>query len=116
MLPLSTNANLCRLLIRPSGEQSRARMRHHSLIARRSEFGVLFQSMVEDAKYMSAQARHVRLPTMAALSRLRNVAPGPPTKRRRGGAIPRLLWSHPYQSPKLGRCSSPVVPPTIRLA
>ena len=40
MSPLSTNANLCRLLIRPSGEWSRAGMRYHSLIARRIEFGV----------------------------------------------------------------------------
>lgn len=40
MSPLSTSANLCRLLIRPSGEWSRAGMRYHNFIARRSEFGV----------------------------------------------------------------------------
>ena len=40
MSPLSTNANLCRLLIRPSDEWSRANMRSYSLIARKSEFGV----------------------------------------------------------------------------
>ena len=39
MSPLSTNANLCRLLIRPLGEWSRAGMRYHSLIARWNEFG-----------------------------------------------------------------------------
>ena len=37
---LSTSANLCRFLILPSGEWSRAGMRYHNLIARRSEFGV----------------------------------------------------------------------------
>ena len=40
MSPLSTNANLCRLLILPSGECSRAGMMYHSVIARGSEFGV----------------------------------------------------------------------------
>ena len=40
MSPLSTNVHLCRLLMRPSGEWSRAGMRYHNLIARRSEFGV----------------------------------------------------------------------------
>ena len=40
MSPLSTNANLCRLLSLPSGERSKAGMIYHSLIARRSEFGV----------------------------------------------------------------------------
>ena len=40
MSPISTNANLFRLLILPSGECSRAGMMYHSLIARRSEFGV----------------------------------------------------------------------------
>ena len=40
MSPLSTNANLGRLLIRPSGEWSRAGMKYHNLIARTSEFGV----------------------------------------------------------------------------
>ena len=39
MSPLSTNANLCRPFIKPSGEWSRAGMRYHSLILRRSEFG-----------------------------------------------------------------------------
>ena len=39
MSPLSTNANLCRLLILPSGECSRTGMMYHSLIAHRSEFG-----------------------------------------------------------------------------
>ena len=40
MSPLSTNANLCRLLILPSGKCSRAGMMYHSSIVRRSEFGV----------------------------------------------------------------------------
>ena len=40
MPPLSTRASLCRLFIRPSGEWSRAGMRYHNFIARRSEFGV----------------------------------------------------------------------------
>ena len=40
MSPLSTNANLCRFLILQSGEWSRAGMRYHNLITRRSEFGV----------------------------------------------------------------------------
>ena len=38
--PLSTNAILCRLLMRPSGECSGAGIMYHSLIARRNEFGV----------------------------------------------------------------------------
>ena len=37
---LSTNANLCRLFIRPSGEWSKTGMRYHSLIARRNELGI----------------------------------------------------------------------------
>ena len=37
---LSTNANLCCLLIRPSGEWSRVGMIYHNLVARKSEFGV----------------------------------------------------------------------------
>ena len=40
MSPFSTNANLCRLLIRLSGEWTRAGMRYRGLIAGRSEFGV----------------------------------------------------------------------------
>ena len=40
MSSLSTNANLCGLLIRPSVEWSGAGMKYHSLIARRSDFGV----------------------------------------------------------------------------
>lgn len=40
MPPLSANANLCRLFIRPSGEWSRAGTVYHSLITRRIEFGV----------------------------------------------------------------------------
>ena len=40
MCPLSTNAKLCRLLIRLSGEWGRAGMRYHHLIARRSKLGV----------------------------------------------------------------------------
>ena len=40
MSPLSTNANLCFLLILPSGECSRAGIMYHNLLARRSEFGV----------------------------------------------------------------------------
>ena len=40
MSPLSTNANICRPLIRPSGEWSRAGMIRHSFIARESEFCV----------------------------------------------------------------------------
>ena len=40
MSPIFPNANLCRLLILPSGECSWAGMMYHSLIARRSEFGV----------------------------------------------------------------------------
>ena len=40
MSPVSTNANLCRFLIVPSGEWSRAGIRYHNLIARRSEFDV----------------------------------------------------------------------------
>ena len=40
MLPLSTNAKFCRLLVRPSGEWSRAGVRYYSVIARRSKFGV----------------------------------------------------------------------------
>ena len=38
--PLSTNANLCRFLILPFGEWSRAGMRYHNLIARIGESGV----------------------------------------------------------------------------
>ena len=40
MSPISTNANLYRLLIRSSSEWSRGGMRYHSLIACRSELGV----------------------------------------------------------------------------
>ena len=40
MSPLSTNANLCRFLIRPFGERSKASMMYdyQSFIVRRSEF------------------------------------------------------------------------------
>ena len=41
MSPLSTNVNLCRLLIQQSGEWSRAGMTYHNLIVRRSEIGVV---------------------------------------------------------------------------
>ena len=66
MSPLSTNANLCRLLILPSGECSRTGMMYHSFIARRSEFGVaesrfgrsvLSHGVVEYAQRMDAYAR-----------------------------------------------------------
>ena len=40
MFPLSTNVNICRLFIPPSGECNRAGMMYYSLIARRSDFGV----------------------------------------------------------------------------
>ena len=40
MSPLLNNANHCHFLILPSGERSRADMRYHNLITRRSEFGV----------------------------------------------------------------------------
>ena len=38
--PLFTNANLCDLLVRPSGERSRAGVSYRILIARKNEFGV----------------------------------------------------------------------------
>lgn len=43
MSPISTNANLCRLLTRPSGEYSRNRRNklRHGLIARGREFVVV---------------------------------------------------------------------------
>ena len=33
-----------------------------------------------------------------------------------GGPMPTLFWTHPYQSPRLRRSSSPMVPKTMRLA
>ena len=41
MFSLSTNVNLCRPLMWPSGECSRTGMMYHNLIARRSYFGVV---------------------------------------------------------------------------
>ena len=64
MSPLSTNANLCRLLMRPSGEWSRAGMRYHNLIARRSEFGV-------------TESRFGRCSSIAWLSCLLYTSPSP---------------------------------------
>ena len=111
------NANLCRLLILPSGECSR--MMCHSLIARRSDV---------------ADSRFARCPPMAWLSMpstwtfMRACAPANygctfPAKRCRrslneaassGGPTPRLFWFHPYQSPR--RPTSPAVPPPMRAA
>ena len=107
---LSTNANLGRLLILPSGECSRAGMINYSLISRRSEFGV-------------AESRFGRcfptawLSTPSTWTLMRACAPAscgcsflPVAKRccrsskatiSSGGPKPRLFWSHPYQRPRL---------------
>ena len=124
------NANLCRLLILPSGECSR--MMCHSLIARRSDV---------------ADSRFARCPPMAWLSMpstwtlMGACDPAncgctfPPVAKRccrpsketasSGGSTPRLFWTHPYQSPRrrswthpyqsprLRRSASPAVPPLL---
>ena len=118
MSPFSTNANLCRLLIRPSGESSRAGMRYHSLIAGRTEFGAESRfgrcSLKAWLRMRSTRTLgRARAPANCGctFSRLRNVAPGYPTKRHRvvapcpgcsgpictnapGCVGPRRLWSH----------------------
>ena len=110
MPPLYTNANVCRLFIRPSGEWSRAGMRYHNFTARRSEFGV--------AKSRFGRCSPIAWLSMSRMRVLRRAyAPAscgctffPVTKRcpgssketvSSGGSIPRLFWSHPYQSPRL---------------
>ena len=99
-------------------------MRYHSLIARRSEFGVdesqfwpvLSQRAVEHVKYIKPQTRmctnQLRLyffPGSKCCPRCSNESASS------GGPIPRLVWSHSYQSLRLRRSSSPMVPPPIRL-
>ena len=93
MFPLSTNAKLCRLLILPSGQCSRAGMMYHSLTDRRSEFGVAnsrlgrcspmaWLSMPSTCTLMCAYAPANCGCTFA---RLRSVAVGHPRKRHQEG-------------------------------
>ena len=96
MSPISTNANLFRLLILPSGECSRAGMMYHSLIARRSELTVVDSrfgrcspiSWLSMSSTCTLMRVHVLLPTAAVLfSRLRSVAIDHPRKRHQVEAL-----------------------------
>ena len=110
MPPLS-NEKLCRLLIRPSGEWSTAGIRYHSLTALKSEFGV-----AKSLLGLCSPKVWLRIPSTWALRRACTpVNCGctffPVTKRcPRFSNATRLCCSHPYQSPRLCRSSSPMPP------
>ena len=110
--PLSIIANVCRLLMGPSGEYSRAGRMYHNLIVCRSELGVAKPrfgrcspraSLVMPGTWMPqarVSARHLRLYLFPVtkhccrLSRETASSDGPKNK---------LFWSHPCHSPRLRR-------------
>ena len=85
-------------------------MKHHRLITRRSGFGA--------AESRFDRCAWLRIPsTCTAAVLLPGCEPFPRSSNETassGGPIPRLFWSHPYQSPRLRRSSSPMVPFPIR--
>ena len=106
MPPLLTKASLSLLLIRPSGECSRTGRTLHSLIARRTEFGVAksrFGRCSPKARLKmpnTSKLTHTCAPASSPVlsSWLRSVAADFPEKRDR---VVRLFWSHPDQMPRL---------------
>ena len=88
--PLSANATLCRLMIRPSGEWSRAGMGYHSLMVRTSAIGIAESrfgrcspmTWLRMQKHEKRPGARVRLlPAARSFSRLRDAAPGDSRKR-----------------------------------
>lgn len=108
MTPLSTTVNLCRVLIWPSGEWSRAGMMYQGLTARRGEISVTKSPF---ARY--PPMAWLGMPTTGMLRRAcESVNCGctrfPVTKScpssskettSSGDHAPRRIWPHPNHSP-----------------
>ena len=103
-------------------------MRYHSLIARRSDFGVAESRFglcspkawlrMPNFQVHERSGAHVRLPPANCGCTFFPVAKHCPRSSNEtassGGPIARLFWSHPYQCPRLRGSSPCIVPPPIR--